>query len=397
MASQGTIHNQTLHTSSILTENVSLAPSEHNRTQQYGFAHPITTFIEQYTIPVICIFGLLSNTLASVVFLQKVLRKSSCSIFLAARGFSDNGFLSTLLIIWISRTFQLQLGMLNGACMVSVFLSYVCGFMSVWLMVFVTVENYIRICRPFIVNTVCTTFIAKVSVGILVLIAVCFYNFPFWAMTPDRCIPYAQYYSTVQALIYTDTVITLVVPLICITILLSAISCQLVESYKRRKRTRTTLSSGAANPMAKVTKMLLAVTMTFICLNLPSHVNRLWLMISSFVNQNGEKAQYSLLEEAIQQISLLVYYLSLSTNIIVYIIFGSRFRDVLGQICCTVLLRKLSQTRNMNDKKHELVPMVDNSNNISPEVDMKTCLAVSLSDKDEPYSKLIPLQRSYSS
>lgn len=394
MATQGTILNKTLPTANILSGNISLAQLEHNRTDPYGRTpyHPITTFIEQYTIPVICIFGLLSNSLASVVFLQKALRKSSCSIFLAARGFSDNGFLSTLLIIWISRTFALQLGMVEGACMVSVFLSYVCGFISVWLMVFVTIENYIRICRPFIVNTICTTFIAKVSVAVLCCIAVCFYNFPFWAMTPDRCISYARYYSTVQAFIYTDTVITLVVPLICITILLSAISCQLVKSYKRSKSTRTT--SGSVNPMAKVTKMLLAVTMAFICLNLPSHVYRLWLMISSFVNQNGEKGQYSLLQEAIQQITLLVYYLSLSTNIAVYIVFGSRFRDVLGRICCKVLLRKLSQTRRMDDRKHELVPMVDKC---SPEAEIKTCLAVTLSNKDEPCSKLIPVQRSYSS
>ncbi|XP_060568509.1 mu-type opioid receptor-like, partial [Ruditapes philippinarum] len=133
--------------------------------------HPLTSFIEQYTIPVICIFGLITNTLSSIVFLQKTLRDSSCSIFLAARGFIDNGFLSTLLIVWISQTFNLQLGSLSGSCKVIIFLSYICGFISVWLVVFITFENYIRICKPFVVKRICTTALAKVIVAILCLIS----------------------------------------------------------------------------------------------------------------------------------------------------------------------------------------------------------------------------------
>ena len=37
-----------------------------------------------------------------------------------------------------------------------VFSSYVFGFLSVWLVVFITLENYIRICHPFSVARFCT-------------------------------------------------------------------------------------------------------------------------------------------------------------------------------------------------------------------------------------------------
>ena len=291
--------------------------------------HLITDYIQKYVIPIICFFGLTGNTVASLVFLQRPLRKSSCSIFLSARGFCDNGFLSTLLIIWISRTFQLHLGQIQSACQIIIFLTYVCGFMSVWLVVFVTAENYIRICRPFIVTRVCTTNVARISVGILCVITICIYGFPFWTMNPDTCIPYDQYHKTVQAFVYADTLLTLVVPLICITLFMSAIVCSLLKSYNRRNRLRAPTAKRIINPMAKVTKMLFAVTVTFICLNLPSHINRLRIMISPILDTEEHHVQYSSLEEAIQQITLLVYYLSLTINFGVYYIFGSKFRKVL--------------------------------------------------------------------
>lgn len=311
--------------------NEKIADSNVSRPYGNSSYHPITTFIEVYTIPVICLFGILGNTLSSVVFLQKPLRNSSCSIFLAARGFSDNGFLATLLIIWISRTFQLQLGTVSGSCRIIIFFSYVCGCISVWLVVLVTIENYIRICKPMLVNKICKTTIAEISVIVLCCFTICVYTFPFWAMS-SQCVPYDHFYKTVQAFVYIDTLLTLVVPLICLIFLMSAILCELIKSFSRRKRLYAPTAHRVQNPLATVTKMLLAVTVTFFCLNLPSHVNRLLNMISSFVNQHRV---VSLQEEAIQQITLLVYYLSLSINIIVYLLFGHRFRNVLRQLCCT--------------------------------------------------------------
>lgn len=304
--------------------------SEHYDPPPY---HPITSFIEQYAIPCICLLGLISNTLASIVFLQKPLRKSSCSIFLAVRGFSDNGFLSTLLIIWISRTFRLQLGTLNGSCNVIIFLSYVCGFISVWLVVLVTLENYIRICKPFVVNTFCTTLAANIVVAILFCIALCFYSFTFWAMSSENCVPFPKYHYTVQALIYVDSFITLIVPLFFIIYLMTAIVCDLIKSYSLRNRQRATTVKRTENPLAKVTKMLFAVTVTFFCFNLPSHVYRLLIMISSLLDKSSYQKTFSIQEEAIHQVTLLISYFSLSTNIIVYMIFGSKFRQVFFNMC----------------------------------------------------------------
>lgn len=325
--------------------------------------HPVTAFIEKYSIPILCVLGLCGNSLASIVFLQKPLRNSSSSIFLATRGFSDNGFLCTLLIIWISRTFQLQLGTVPDACRVIIFLSYVCGCISVWLVVFVTMENYIRICRPFIVNRVCKTSTAKVAVLFLCVVALGFYNFPFWAMTRDTCTPYPEHYNIVQALVYTDTVLTLVLPLICIIFLMTAILCDLVKSYNRRSKLHAPAVKRVQNPMAKVTKMLLAVTLTFFCLNLPSHVNRLRLMISSLLFEDPQHSS-QLVEEAVQQTTLLLSYLSLAISIFVYILFGSKFRQVLK---CILTCKTASET--YNTRKLETSLKSQDAKNCNPHTD----------------------------
>lgn len=297
--------------------------------------HPVTAFIENYSIPVLCLLGLCGNSLASLVFLQKSLRNSSSSIFLATKGFSDNGFLSTLLIIWLSRTFQLRIGAISGACQVIIFLSNVCGCISVWLVVFVTLENYIRICRPFIVNRVCKTTTAKLAVIVLCVIAFGIYSYCFWVMQSDTCSPHEEFIHLISAFIYTDTLLTLVVPLVFIIVLMTAILCDLVKSYNRRSNLHAPTVKRVKNPMAKVTKMLLAVTVTFFCLNLPSHVNRMRIMITSFIADSEQSTESRAAE--IQQITLLISYLSLTINIFVYLLFGSKFRNVFIQlITCRV-------------------------------------------------------------
>ncbi|XP_060605151.1 FMRFamide peptide receptor frpr-18-like [Ruditapes philippinarum] len=341
-------------------EIVTVDPDTFNVTQHdnigssYGL---ISGYIEKYVIPVICLLGLIGNTLSSIVFLRKPIRNSSCSIFLCARGFSDNGFLSTLLIIWISRTFQLRLGEIQSSCQIIIFLTYVFGCTSVWLVVFVTAENYIRICRPFIVNRICTTNVAKCVVGILLFVTLCIYNFPFWTMSPDTCVLYGRYHKTVQVFVYADTFLTLIVPLICITLVMTAIVCSLLKSYNRRSRLRAPTAKRIKNPMAKVTKMLFAVTVTFICLNLPSHINRLRIMISS-IFETTEQGQYTSREGMIQHITLLVSYLSLTTNLVVYVTFGSKFRKVLKDMFhIPDLCLKSTNLRNVENSQ-ELIPMI---------------------------------------
>ena len=299
-----------------------------NVTDIYHTYVRIRETIEVYVMPIICIFGLIGNTLAAITFLRKPMRNKSCSLYLAVRSLSDNGFLATLLIIWISGTFRLQLGSILGICQMLVFLTYVCGCISVWLVVFVTAENYIRICHPFVVPRLCTTKTAKIVLCGLTIFTLGLYNFPLWISNPD-CSPSSAHYHVTQAFIYTDTLITLIVPVILMVVAMIPIFCSLYRSHSlKRGMTKSLSNSRTQNPITKVTRMLLAVSIIFFLMNLPSHVIRLQILINSFLQGYIDTPA---VEAIIQSIALQIYYLSLGINILIYLVFGSQFREVFKQ------------------------------------------------------------------
>ncbi|PVD18773.1 hypothetical protein C0Q70_21325 [Pomacea canaliculata] len=107
------------------------------------------------SVPTIIILGVIGNILAFCIFASKSLRRTSCSIYLAARSFSDSGFLVSLFISWLGDALKIPIIHVTVMCQLVIFTSYFFAFLSVWLVVFITMENYIRICHPFSVAKFC--------------------------------------------------------------------------------------------------------------------------------------------------------------------------------------------------------------------------------------------------
>ncbi|KAH3844109.1 hypothetical protein DPMN_086361 [Dreissena polymorpha] len=283
---------------------------------------------EMYLVPIIAGFGIVGNTLAFIVFRHKSIRENSSSFFLAVRSLSDIGFLVTLLIIWTSSVFGLYLSRILLVCKTLIFLSYVFGCLSVWLVVLVTAENYIRICKPALVKIVCKTRNAKLICLLLVISILISYSFPFWTMTDD-CTPLHIHYEFVTVMVYIDSVFTLFLPSIVILILMAQIAVSLINSNNRRRRLGKFPIAGKMNIFTKVTQMLFAVTLVFVILNIPSHVVRLRLVIASFF-KNSLAIRTS--DAIAQSIATMLYYASMAINVIIYLTFGSRFRQALVRI-----------------------------------------------------------------
>jgi hypothetical protein len=91
---------------------------------------------------------------------------------------TDNGFLATLLIVWLD-FLDIRIFHSTGLCHIVVFLAYVCSFLSVWCVVCVTIENYVRICHPVFAKLYCTSRTALISICILTFASICIYNMPF--------------------------------------------------------------------------------------------------------------------------------------------------------------------------------------------------------------------------
>ncbi|KAK7090355.1 hypothetical protein V1264_010164 [Littorina saxatilis] len=82
------------------TDNSSLS----NMTGYYPHPGIIIQVLARFhliALPTIAVLGIISNILSFCIFISKTLRRTSCSIYLAARSVSDTGFLLSLFISWL--------------------------------------------------------------------------------------------------------------------------------------------------------------------------------------------------------------------------------------------------------------------------------------------------------
>jgi len=325
-------------------------PSAGNSTDYSDFFHPYVddhayntmVQVEKYVVPTVCVLGLIGNTLSTITFMRIPLRRAPCSLYLAVRGLSDNGFLLSLLLTWISSTFDLRLSQVRGVCQSIIYSTYVCGCVSVWLCVLITFENFMLIQSPHTARRMCRSVIAKVCTGVLICLIFIVYSPTLWIMN-DTCRPKSDYASITQILVYSDTILTLVLPTVIIFLLLFVIAYKVLKILHIRKKfsdasennnrdcsTKTRRNKNVL-PIAKVTKMLFVVSLVYFALTVPSHVIRLWIMVGSFTKGHH---MTSITLATIQLAFQILYYTSFSINITVYAAFGSNFRRLFRQTFC---------------------------------------------------------------
>ena len=134
----------------------------------------------------------------------------------------------------------------NGICQFLVYWSYICSFLSVWFVVCITVENYVTICHPTRIKTMCTVRRATIVTVFLVAFACTAYLpsiFSTHVVTIHMngkdykvCTPSQALRQVVKLLIYGDSIVTLIIPLALIFLMLLAISLAILKSVRQRRR-----------------------------------------------------------------------------------------------------------------------------------------------------------------
>lgn len=302
-----------------------------NLEAEFNQPYHLARMIETYFVPITCSIGIVANILAVKTFLHRCLRNYSCSRYLIAKCISDTMFLINLFVIYLGNCFNYDLNTANNICQIVIFITYVSGFISVWTVLLVTIENFIRIRLPFEVKRLCSTRNANISILVLVITSLCIYSFSLW-ISDKNCNPVPEYSTVTQAFIYIDTLLTLIIPSILLTGLIFAILFKLLNPTRKRSNSEASsrlvcsnVTRKSKNKVAVVTKMLLSVSLTFFLLTVTSHVVRIKLLISAFVSG---KLELSTTEAAIQRIAQLFFYLSMAVNLFIFTAFGDNFRKV---------------------------------------------------------------------
>ncbi|BHF67000.1 7 transmembrane receptor (rhodopsin) [Sparganum proliferum] len=134
------------------------------------------TVIRFIRIPVWCLilcFGLFGNVLTVLVLRSRKLRQSSSCFYLTVLAITDILYLLTSLLASIVNyifLFPLELRQKSAVlCVITPFLHYTLAYISVWLLVAVTVERAIWVVLPFRARRICTDLTAKITVTCFIL------------------------------------------------------------------------------------------------------------------------------------------------------------------------------------------------------------------------------------
>lgn len=297
--------------------------------------------LRKYSLPFLCVVGFLGNTLSAFLFLGKSLRKFSCCVFLGVRSIADTGFLATLLIVWLD-FIDVRIFHSDGVCHMVVFLSYICCFVAVWCVVFVTVENYVRICHPLVIKMYCSSKTAITIIFVLIFVSICLYNMPLWSneilelSQKQYCMTKKKFRNHELVLTYIDTAMTLIIPLLIILTLMLIIVYKGVQDSKRKLRLGHHGSKYIRRPSyGTVAALLTAVSITFVFLHTPIHIFRLKVIIETVTGRYNVASQA---DRTIGNILQVLYYLNSSANFLVYFICGRNFR----RVCREILKRKIA-------------------------------------------------------
>ncbi|XP_064615284.1 uncharacterized protein LOC135479389, partial [Liolophura sinensis] len=264
--------------------------------------------------------------------------------YLIGKSISDTVFLLCTFVVWLERV-EVTLLHTQGVCQIVLYLTYISAFVSVWFVVALTTENLVRIRYPFKVGKYCTIRGAKWCITSMVVTAFVLYCPVLWLNHVELMEDYPlcqmnqEMHMINSIYTYLDTVVTLILPSVTILVLLFLSFEAVWMSKARNKRMYNGLRVSVSVVMQQqITRMLSAVSVSFIIMALPSHIARVSLLVMIWleVQVYGDITPEQYLTQHLLQ---LLYYLTFSVSIITYATFSQSFRRTLC-VCLNPLKTK---------------------------------------------------------
>ncbi|KAH3691479.1 probable G-protein coupled receptor B0563.6 [Dreissena polymorpha] len=309
-----------------------------------------------YVTPVIAIFGVVGNSVSLMVFLTKIMRKLSASMYLIALAISD--ILSLVFYVlpeWLKHGEPLlseyswpPLLQQNGVCKSVLYLQYIARFLSSWFVVFFTIERFIGVCFPLHRKDLCNPQSAtKVILGaVIVASAGCVFkpvlsgSYPTISgaliCTSDKD---HHYLSFILDSIFGVTITF--IPFILITVFNVFIIRKLVLRKKRSRKIRVATTESIIR--LEFTFILLVMSICFVALNLPHFAvwcKRYWKirqmfnmhLMSPTTLQNHDDHIGDL--DNTLHVTRTIFYTNYSINFFLYSVTGAYFRKELKHLFC---------------------------------------------------------------
>ena len=236
-------------------------------------------------------------------------------------------------------------------CKANVYLNYVFGALSSWFLVILSVERAAYFFDRRL--EICSALKKKSIVLVIVFMSLFIYSYALVTTSVEItdskeivCTPIKKWFNLVKLMSVFDSFIAILIPFLLIFISNTMVGFKLIDHsnrfnlsiklgiFERRK-------SKQVRKIPKITKILFCISSTFLILNFPIALLKIWNFYNSYenhqysismtkkdlVHESNEESSQTLYEEIIERIAFYLYYLNFSINFFLFTINESKFSE----------------------------------------------------------------------
>ena len=287
----------------------------------------VAHIIRRWVTIAVSSIGIFTNTLTVGVLCRSTMPKTSCTLIIICLAVFD-GMACVCNTLYLMNNFYLDWILDSQAWCKIINLGtswFEVG--SVWILVAVTAERFVAVRFPLRVSTICTRKNAIVTLTVIILVSLLtsIYAPVFMIKAPDHdgCIFDSQY--THFIFVYTWTVVNTLnsyIPMLLICIFNVGIIHAMKKAGKMQTKISTASSSQSVSMSRQITRMCVAVSVTFIVCILPITVAS---PVYHFLVDFNDPVGYATLT-LLSYLSWLLLTFNHTINFFLYIITGKRFR-----------------------------------------------------------------------
>ena len=297
-----------------------------------------------YIPPVIIVLGTFGNIFSFVILRRKTMLKFSTYFYLMVLAVADTFVLYFgLLPIWISALAASEvLSSANWICKTITALGYIVSDFSVWLIIAVTVERFIVVCRPLQASRLCNNTTARnIAIGLFLMMLAINAHF-FWTVEVqlfhhqsdelELCRSAKRHEVLVDVVWpWVDAVLYSFAPFFIIMILNSLIIHQVMLAKRLRLAAGSDYEQRRPSheSSTRLTVMLLTISFAFLLTTLPMNI----VSIAAAFLDSSDLARVAQFELA-RTVTQLLMYVNHSMNFFLYCATGQKFRTQLMWVVC---------------------------------------------------------------
>ena len=333
--------------------------------------------LDLIVLPIILLCGTFGNVMIIIIMNRLRNTVSSMSVYFTALAVSDLLFIYTVVMrTFIATNFSYDYYTISTAvCKIGIFLLYVTGVTSAWILVTMTMQRAAAVLWPHRVNVFCTRRKSIFTVlGIVLFIACIHSHFLYGAdlvqyrnVTLPLCVPstakYEQFLGNVWS--WVDLLFFSSLPFLFLVISNGLLVKKVIASVREATLTLSAGQCGQAKSRKKkassVTLTLVIVSITFIILCLP--LSLFVLFPDILLEKMPDENIFSLsVQTFIYAIVNLLWYCNSTVNFYLYCLTGSKFRTE----CLRVLtLKRFPRSKQdaANDSRSTHFSDVNSTNN----------------------------------